>query len=213
MMPFSLTQSSSPRTRQRRSVRLGVVVVGVALAATACAGSSAGPAAGSGSSAAATASSSSPSPTAAFNSTDVAFVAGMTPHHKGGIELGTLAADKGVNPTVKQLGAGIMAKQTEELTTLQGLLSTYGSQPDMVEPIDVRDKRDMAALATLKGAAFDRKWLEVISGHHSAAIQMAMIEKSGGQDPAARALSEAIIVQQTKELTQFNALIAKMSSS
>lgn len=143
-----------------------------------------------------------------FNQTDVAFVQNMLPHHMGGVKLGELAVKKGVNPQVKSIGQDIVNAQTQEAKTLQAMLKTFGaSEQSMPGPIDERDKRDMAKLEKASGQEFDRMWLEVISGHHSAAIQMAQIEVGGGAYPQTKELASSIVETQTKELTQFNKLL------
>ena len=147
----------------------------------------------------------------AYNQTDVAFAADMTPHHKEGVELGKLAVEKGVNPQVKSLGRDIVEAQTREAETLMGFLGTFGDvEPAMSAAIEERGMAGMAKLEKVSGAAFDKLWLDVIGGHHASAIQMANIEKAGGRYPQAKQLAEAIISTQTRELTQFNKLSAGM---
>lgn len=70
----------------------------------------------------------------------------------------------------------------------------------------------MMALKTASGAKFDKLWLDVISAHHSAAIQMAEIEKRAGKLPEAKRLSESITQSQSEELMRFNTLVAAMKS-
>lgn len=209
LTPF-LTPSTIPMTA-RRSRRLAAAAGALTLSLSACGGSgdTTTPAAAP-TSATSTAGSATPRPSADQTMTDAAFVASMLPHHKGGIELGRLAATKGVDADVKRLGAAIMTKQTEELATLQALASRLGTTALMVAPIEERDMRDMARLKAASGAAFDTLWLEVISGHHSAAIQMAGIEVDGGQDSESVTLAKDIVTTQTRELTEFNTIIASM---
>ena len=148
----------------------------------------------------------------AYNQTDAAFVASMIHHHEGGVELGKLAAEKGVDPRVKQLGEGIVEEQAKEIKTLERLLRETKAPNIMPAAIAERDKADMMALDAASGAMFDELWLDVISAHHSAAIQMAEIEKRAGKLPEAKQLSESITKSQSAELTRFNALLAKMKS-
>jgi len=141
-----------------------------------------------------------------YNQTDVAFVANMAPHHMAGVELGRMAASKGVNAKVKSIGESIDTTQTAELGKLTGFLKTFGAQPQMLPAVDARGMLDTKKLDAASGRDFDRKWLEVISSHHGAAIQMAQIEVAGGQYGPAKALARAIIATQTRELTEFNTL-------
>lgn len=145
----------------------------------------------------------------ASNATDAAFAAGMAAHHTGGVDLGRMAARKGAQPAVRRLGAAIAAVQSRELVTLRSLLRRYGAEePAVPKPIEDRDARTMRALGAASGAEFDRLWLEEISGHHVAAVQMAQIERAGGADPQAIRLARGIISTQLRELRAFNRLIA-----
>lgn len=153
-------------------------------------------------------------PTAAaaksFNGTDARFAGLMTPHHTGGVELGKLAVLKGKDPAVRRLGQGIVDEQSRELKQLKLFLRDFRATASMPRPIEARDMMDMEELRKAKGAAFDRMWLQVIGGHHAAAIQMALMERSGGKDRRAVRLASSIIASQSTELTQFNRLLRSM---
>ncbi len=144
------------------------------------------------------------------SATDVTFVRLMTPHHLSGVKLGQMAATKGVEPKIKALGKDIVRVQSREAGKLRTLLKRFGAEPAMVKPIEDRDKADMRKLKKLTGSAFDKAWLDVISAHHSAAIQMASIERAGGSDRTARQLATGIVPQQSKELAEFNALVKRL---
>lgn len=146
-----------------------------------------------------------------YNKTDAAFAANMLPHHEGGVKLGQLAVDKGIDPQVKSIDQDIVDAQTAEIETLKRILQdSGGGSPVMPGPIEQRDMADMAKLQAASGQEFDRLSLEVISGHHSAAIQMAEIEKVGGKSSDAKELATSIVETQSSELTKFNTLLEQM---
>jgi uncharacterized protein (DUF305 family) len=141
-----------------------------------------------------------------YNRTDRAFAASMLPHHEGGVKLGGMAADKGVDSDIRRLGRDIVSAQTREARTLRNMVRRFRTAPSMPEAIMQRDMLDMRALQAATGTEFDRRWIDVISAHHSAAIQMAQIEVQGGRNRAARRLARSIVVTQKRELEQFNRL-------
>jgi len=147
-----------------------------------------------------------------FNQTDAAFAPSMLPHHEAGVKLGMLAAKKGTNPQIKQLGQDIVEEQGREVKTLERFVSEFDAQPIPSAPIEESGMMDMKALMQASGKKFDRMWLAVISAHHAAAIQMAQIESPGGKSPEAKKLAESIIRSQSQELKQFNELVAQMDS-
>jgi uncharacterized protein (DUF305 family) len=65
----------------------------------------------------------------------------------------------------------------------------------------------MAELEALRGADFDRAWLEAMIAHHEGAIEMAndVIEK--GDDVAAADLARTIIEGQTAEIERMKTLL------
>lgn len=145
-----------------------------------------------------------------YNQTDAAFASMMLPHHEGGVELGKIAAEKGTNEDVRRLGRGIVETQTREAKTLRRMVKKFKTKPSVAPETEDRDKLDMSKLESASGVEFDRLWLDVISGHHSAAIQMAQFENRGGQNAAARRLARKIIAKQRSELGQFNELSEKL---
>jgi uncharacterized protein (DUF305 family) len=149
----------------------------------------------------------------AFNATDIAFAANMTPHHTSGVELGRLAVEKAVDPRIRAIGQDIADTQTRELGILRKILAVTGAEPTMTTAIEERDEIDMARLQTASGEDFDRTWLDVISAHHAAAIQMAQIEEAAGRSGQATRLAGAIVDTQARELTIFNGLVRELDAS
>lgn len=141
-----------------------------------------------------------------YNGTDAAFAAMMLPHHLGGVKLGKMAAEKGQNAEIRQLGENIVSAQTRESKTLRSMVQQFRTKPSMPPEIMRRDEIDMKKLEKASGAEFDRMWLDVISSHHMAAIQMAQMEARGGRNVAARSLARDIVKAQRGELAKFNRL-------
>jgi uncharacterized protein (DUF305 family) len=144
------------------------------------------------------------------NRTDAAFAALMLPHHEGGVKLGQMAAQKGVNAEIRQLGRQIVKAQTSEAKTLRRMVRQFKTTAAMAPEIERRDELDMLMLRSATGMEFDRMWLMVISGHHMSAIQMAQMETRGGRNTAARLLARRIVIEQRRELADFNTLTQKL---
>ncbi len=127
------------------------------------------------------------------------------------MELGRLAAEKGTNPEIVRLGRDIVTEQSAELELLDAWASRLGVTSGMPAPIMDHDMIDMARLSAAKeGMDFDRLGLDVISTHHSAAIQMALMERNGGRYAPAVQLSRSIIESQSAQLEEFNDLIRSL---
>lgn len=148
--------------------------------------------------------------TTKYNRTDAAFASMMLPHHLGGVELGKLAASKGVDPTIRTTGANIVRSQSGQAKTLAKMVKAFRTKASTTPEIERRNQIDMARLKAATGTDFDKRWLDVISSHHMAAIQMAQMERRGGINAAARALASKIIREQRAELSKFNTLTIAM---
>ena len=69
---------------------------------------------------------------------------------------------------------------------------------------------DMTSLKQLKGKAFDRAFLSAMIPHHQAAVDMAKAVLPVSKDATVKAWANAVIKDQTREITQMNTLLKSM---
>ena len=200
-------------TRTRTSV-VAVTAV-LALGLSACGSSSdpstvsAGPAAGSSTEAVST----------QHNDADVTFIQDMTPHHVGALAMAQLAATRAENADVKALAERIVAEQDPELKRMQEMATAWGVQLDAAgaghsmgggATMSRGMGGDQATLMPLKGVAFDRAFLTLMTAHHEGALPMAQAQLDDGQNPQASVLAQAIIKAQTGEIAVMRGLLAQL---
>jgi len=178
---------------------------------------------GSSSSAPAAPSSSAAAPTASgtpaagpHNNADVMFATMMIPHHQQAIEMSDMILAKdGIDPAVTELARQIKDAQAPEITQMSGWLAGWGANPSpSVSGMDhgggMMDPADMEALEKASGAEAAKLFLTGMVKHHQGAIAMAQTEVSGGQNPEAKKLAQAIITSQQAEIEKMNTLIARL---
>ncbi|MEU7226379.1 DUF305 domain-containing protein [Streptomyces chrestomyceticus] len=171
---------------------------------------------------------------AAHNDADVRFMQRMIPHHRQAVEMTEPAGARAFDQEVKSLAAAISKEQTAEIATMRGWLRSWGEpeaaatgsgdpgspsaehSPHGMDHGQVgRDEsdmdgmvsdQDMAALKDAEGAAFDRKFTELMIGHHEGAIQMARTERKLGRDTGAKQLADSVVRSQSAQVAQLKAL-------
>lgn len=153
-----------------------------------------------------------------FNDDDVMFAQMMIPHHEQAVELADIALDPAVGASyaVKVLAAQIKGAQDPEIAMMKSLLSTWGKSTAMDSSMDHGDMMsgmlsadDVANLATLRGAEFDRAWTEAMIAHHEGAIEMALDVQLNGANMAVKTLADAIVTGQEAEIDEMKRLLAK----
>lgn len=151
-----------------------------------------------------------------FNGADTMFAQMMIPHHEQAIELADMALDPatGAGPDVLALAEAIAAAQDPEIAEMTALLDGWGEPIAMDEGMDhsgmmsgMLTVEELDALSALRGADFDRKWLESMIAHHEGAIEMADDVLADGESPAVRDLAERIVAAQADEIAQMRALL------
>ncbi|HET7720127.1 MAG TPA: DUF305 domain-containing protein [Acidimicrobiales bacterium] len=153
------------------------------------------------------------------NKADVGFAEEMIQHHRQAVEMAELAESRAAAQEVKDLATKIKGAQDPEIETMSGWLTAWGEKVpedmsgmghDMAAAMPgMMSGEDMAALEKASGAAFDKKFLELMVEHHEGAVEMAKAEKSDGKYGPALDLADDVITAQTAEIQQMNKMLDK----
>lgn len=155
-------------------------------------------------------------PSLGFDDDDVMFAQMMIPHHEQAIELSDIALDPTVDASedVRRLASAIKAAQDPEIDEMKAMLSEWGASIEMDPDRDHSEMMDgmlttdeLAALSILRGATFDRAWMEAMIRHHEGAVSMARDVLSDGVNTEMRALASAIESAQTTEIVEMQTLL------
>ena len=146
-----------------------------------------------------------------FSGYDIMFAQMMIPHHQQAVDMGTLAETRASNPAVKALAAQIKAEQAPEIAQMKTWLTNAGKSMDMGHEMTMDgmlSDADFTALEKSTGTEFDKLYLEGMIGHHEGAIKMAqMVVDSTNSE--AKALGDAVVRSQTKQIEYMKSLLAK----
>jgi uncharacterized protein (DUF305 family) len=143
---------------------------------------------------------------ASGNSTDAAFIADMTAHHQGAIDMAELAKKKGEHAQIRTLADGIISAQ-------QGEIATMNAVRDDMQAMGMHDGGHMGmsehamgmdlSMGDLESAKpFDKAFIDAMVPHHQGAIAMAKAQLAKGEQPALRRMAEDIIGAQAREIDQ-----------
>ena len=152
-----------------------------------------------------------------FNDADVMFAQMMIPHHEQAIEMSDIALDPtiGANEQVLALAQQIKDAQDPEIELMKGYLEAWGQSTSMDSTMDHSEMmsgmltpQQLSDLAALRGAEFDRAWLEAMIAHHEGAIEMAEDVLKSGQNVDVRSLAEDIISGQDTEITMMSEMLS-----
>jgi len=164
---------------------------------------------------------SSPSATAAAHSeADIAFLAGMKPHHEQAVEMSDIVLAKSPPAPVAELARQIRAAQIPEIAQIETMLADLGQPvPDAGhgtahggaeqggEHSGMMSEAEMTALRNASGADAARLFLTGMIKHHQGAIDAAQTELTKGKYEPARALAQTIAQDQAAEIATMEQLL------
>ena len=147
-----------------------------------------------------------------YSSQDIMFAQMMIPHHQQAVDMGTLAETRASNSEVKTIAAQIKTEQAPEIEQMKSWLEESNSGMHMGHEMDMDgmlSEADMKKLETATGAEFDKLYVAGMIGHHEGAVQMAQMVLLS-ENSEAKALGEAIVESQTKQITYLKGLLAQL---
>lgn len=172
---------------------------------------------GSASGTAADGSAATPTSSAAdFNDADVAFVAGMKPHHQQAVEMADLVLAAAPSAEVARLAKQIKAAQAPEIEQLDAMLKTFGADGGHNAHNansahgGMMTGAQMQELDAAEGPEASRLFLEMMIRHHQGAIDAAKTEIEKGKHGPAKVLAESIARTQAEEIETMRKLLADL---
>lgn len=145
------------------------------------------------------------------NAQDVMFVQMMVQHHRQGIEIARVGADRGEGQ-VKILAQAVAATQQDEvemmlrwlhawrqpLTAAAGAHDHHGGLPET----------DVARIAALRRSkSFERDFLTLLAAHQQDALQMAAAEVRDGADAEVKAWASRVRASREEQVRQMRDLL------
>ncbi|MFJ5290841.1 MULTISPECIES: DUF305 domain-containing protein [unclassified Streptomyces] len=169
---------------------------------------------------------SSPSASASgkFDAADVTFAQMMIPHHQQAVSMAKLADGRASDQEVKTLAVDIEKAQGPEINTMRGWLTAWGkpASPSMDHSMPgmahgggssmpgMMTGKDMTGLEAARGKAFDKRFTEMMIGHHKGAITMAEDEQKNGRNAAARKLAVTVVKNQRAEVDRMRKILDRL---
>ena len=156
---------------------------------------------------------------------DVTFMSDMIHHHDQAVQMAELVKDRTNQPQLVAVAGRIHASQADEIAFMQNWLRERGETvPDASahRGMDMKgtmagmaSPADMARLATLKGADFDRLFLNLMIAHHDGALKMVdgLVKKAGSAyDPVLFQFISDVKTEQKAEIERMSALLGTLAT-
>ena len=158
-----------------------------------------------------------------FSPADIMFMQMMIPHHQQAVEMAKLVKDRTNRAEVVAAAGRIEASQADEIAFMEKWLTDRGQPVKMGGAHaghmhhmmkGMASAEDMARLATLSGAEFDRLFLTLMIAHHEGALDM--VEELLGQpgsaaDPVLFKFVNEVDSDQKSEIGKMNGVLASLS--
>lgn len=133
---------------------------------------------------------------------DKEFLTEMVSHHAMAIDMAEMALEKAEHPQLKTVARAIVRTQSAEIDRMQGWMQRwYGTRARPM--MDAEMKAQMRELDRAGGAAFEIRFMALMSVHHTQAIERATTALRQTSHPQVRALARAIVKAQRREVKQF----------
>ncbi|SMC70699.1 DUF305 domain-containing protein [Lentzea albidocapillata] len=155
-----------------------------------------------------------PAASARFNDADVMFVQMMVDHLQLGISLSQVGLAKATTQEAKDLAGAIDVTQREELTMLKSWLKLWGKPEGDGADLHAAhggqpllDDKVINETKEKSGAEFDQLFLNLMTGHQGAGVEMALTEKKDGMNPETTAYAERVVNTRQGQISQMLKII------
>lgn len=140
---------------------------------------------------------------------ELAFLTEMVPHHAQAVEMARLCSDRAGHSELKGLSRSIVTAQEKEIADMKSWAKAwYGV--DLMETMGggghggggMQPGADITMLRGLSGNDFDRRFLEMMTAHHTGAIESATGIRDAAPHAEVKTLAANIVTSQRAEIDQ-----------
>jgi len=156
-----------------------------------------------------------------FNDVDVGFLTDMTTHHQGAITLGFEYLPGESDDVIGHTAREVILAQSQEIATMNNLLSQAGDDADQVanddvamewmghavEPVDMpgmATATELEELAAATGIEADDLFSRLMIAHHAAGAEMAEYAAEHGENETVRSFARKVAEIQRLEIGELN---------
>jgi uncharacterized protein (DUF305 family) len=154
------------------------------------------------------------STSANYTGADIMFLQMMIPHHQQAVDISNLAMKSSKDSELLALAKKIAADQTSEIAMMKAWIKDAGAGTDMGHSMEgmggMLNDAELSALSAETGTKFDILWLKGMTGHHDGAIHMTTMIRDAS-NPDIKAFGERVVKDQTAQIEQMKAMIARLS--
>jgi len=155
-----------------------------------------------------------------FNDTDVMFVQMIVAHHRQGIAIAEIGAERATRADLKVLAGAIVATEKDEAARLEGWLKVW-KQPAAADPaahgahggMPVTSEKKIAKLRTTSRAKVDKAVLDLLIAHQDDAIRLARYETAGGRNINAVGYAKQVDESRTAQIGQMRGYLGTGGTS
>ena len=160
-----------------------------------------------------------------YTADDVTFMRDMIHHHDQAVQMAELVKDRTNLPELVAVAGRINASQADEIRFMQTWLRERGEtvpDPSMHRGMDMKGTMagmaspdEMAKLATLRGADFDRLFLTLMITHHDGALKMvdALVKRPGSAyEPVLFQFVSDVKTEQKAEIERMSKLLGTLAT-
>ena len=148
---------------------------------------------------------------------DYDFANTMVMHHQSAVDMAKEVIAKGSNAEVKTMAQNIVTAQEAEIAQFKNIIANY-KMPEMKEENkdahnelgETMEKMETKMKGMAKTGNADKDFLMMMIPHHESAVTMGEDQLSHGKNLELKKMAQKIMEDQSKEIKQFEAMLAKM---